>query len=96
MQNESSSSAPPSRPIPPNISPSEIAHRFDYHKVNEGQQNRINLVRTEFKRLAEAVVSAVPHGRELSLVLTKLEEASFYAVAAIARQPNNLDREERR
>lgn len=89
----------PSRPAPPSVTPEEITRRFHPHPVDEKQGRRIALVRAEFERIASTIVSVVPHGRELSLVLTKLEEAAFYAVAAIAREPaspSNLERESQR
>lgn len=42
-------------------------------------------VRADFGRLAAKMVKVLPPGREQSLVLTKLEEAMFWANAAIAR-----------
>ena len=41
-------------------------------------------VREAFKRIARTM-SNLPNGRERSIVMTKLEEASFFAHAAIGR-----------
>lgn len=43
-------------------------------------------IRQEFIRFAEILMHVVPAGREQALVLTKLQEASMWANAAVAMQ----------
>lgn len=65
----------------------EILHRFSYHppRPELKQAERYQSLRTLFRILADDLVRAVPPGRELSLALTKLEEASMHANSGIAR-----------
>lgn len=64
----------------------DLNKRFDYHAP--GKKTALHeYFRAEFKDMAVAVVTGVPDGREKSLVLTHLEEALFWANAAIARNP---------
>jgi hypothetical protein len=66
---------------------SDVDRIFDSHPpTTEDQKLAHEQVREAFKRVA-IVMSNLPAGRERSLVLTKLEEASFFAHAAIARPP---------
>jgi hypothetical protein len=67
------------------ITAAEIERRFETHAVGDKQRDQIVIIRAAFKEAATKVVKHVPDGREQALVLTKLEEASFYAVAGIAR-----------
>jgi hypothetical protein len=60
---------------------------FDSHPpANDEEALAHEQVRQAFKDIARTM-SNLPAGRERSLVLTKLEEASFFAHAAIARPP---------
>ena len=68
------------------MSPAEIATRFDYHRPTEEQQDRMAFLRGSFKGLAEELADSTPDSREKSLALTHLEQAHFYANAAIARR----------
>lgn len=63
----------------------EIARRFDYHEVDEGQDEKIEYLRQRFLYAAENVVANVPSGREQSLAITALEEALMWSIAGIAR-----------
>ena len=63
-----------------------LEHRFSYHKPpNDLVVNAHTIVRANCKLAAETVVVNTPPCREQSLALTKLEEAMFWANAAIAR-----------
>jgi hypothetical protein len=60
---------------------------FDSHPPkNDAEALAHEQVRQAFKDVARTM-SNLPQGRERSIVLTKLEEASFFAHAAIARDP---------
>lgn len=64
---------------------SEIERRFTSHKVDEERGAKIDALRKAFINLALTVENLVPAGREQAIVLTKIEEASFFAVAGVAR-----------
>ena len=58
---------------------------YKYHQPKNDQPERYNAIRTQAKRLAETFVNLCPDSREQSMALTKLEEATMWANAAIAR-----------
>jgi hypothetical protein len=58
---------------------------FTYHAPIEGQPQRYGDLREAGKTLARTVVEETPPSREQSLALTKIDEAIFWANAAIAR-----------
>ena len=58
---------------------------FTYHSPDGDQADRYLVIRGEAKKLAETIVKLTPPSREQSVALTKLEEAVFWANAAIAR-----------
>lgn len=62
-----------------------IANDFTYHAPHGDQDERYVAIRNACKGLALLMASACPESRELSLALTAIEQASFYANAAIAR-----------
>lgn len=62
-----------------------IEDNFSYHPPKEDQPDRYSALRETAKQFAFQVVGNVPPGREQSLALTKIEEASFWANAGIAR-----------
>ena len=60
--------------------------RFTYHPPKPGQAERYKVIRFWALDFATALDDhAVPDSREKSLALTKIEEAVFWANAAIAR-----------
>lgn len=63
----------------------DLQHRFTYHPPIEAQQRHFEHVRDEARKLAEYVEANLPHSREQSLAITKLEEAVMWANAGIAR-----------
>lgn len=58
---------------------------FTYHAPLPGQPVRYEQIRLKAKELAYYLCHATPASREQSLALTHLEEAVFWANAAIAR-----------
>lgn len=63
----------------------ERATRFTYHAPHGDQPVRYEEIRAKASELAQFINERVPQSRELSLAMTKLEEAIFWANAAIAR-----------
>lgn len=65
----------------------ELKHRFQFHPADdENTQERHQAVRDICLEAAEIIVEETgPSSRAQSLAITKLEEAMFWANAAIAR-----------
>ena len=63
----------------------DLEHRFKHHPPIGDKVQRHEAVRGNCMALAFTLVEMAPAGRELSLALTKLEEAMMWANAAIAR-----------
>ena len=63
----------------------DITRRFTYHPPKDRQAERYREIRAAGLDLAELLTAECPQSRELSLALTKLEEAVMWANAAIAR-----------
>jgi hypothetical protein len=63
----------------------ELNKRFDYHAPTGNEGDTHEWVRARLKETASAMLTMLPDGRELSLVVTHLEEAMFWANAALAR-----------
>lgn len=64
----------------------ELTHRFKFHPANDDlTRNAHQRVREECLSLVYLLSEIVPDGRELSLVITKIEEVMFWANAGIAR-----------
>jgi len=64
-----------------------LTERFRYHPAaTPGRAEQHNDVRASLLRVAQDLNDVVPEGREKALMLTKLEEAMFWANAAVARQ----------
>ncbi|GAB4287300.1 MAG: hypothetical protein Kow0098_03640 [Ignavibacteriaceae bacterium] len=70
---------------PEDVSLAELDKRFDYHAPAPGQPEKYITVRATLKETAQIIVSACPESRERSIAITKLEEAMYWANAAIAR-----------
>lgn len=67
------------------ITNEDLKIRFTYHPPKDGQTERYETLRAHAKDLALHIVESTPESREQSLAITKLEEAVFWANAAIAR-----------
>ena len=67
------------------IDTNELIKRFTYHPPKGYQPERYEFIRSAAGELAEVLVGQTPTSREQSLALTALEEAVFWANAAIAR-----------
>ena len=63
----------------------DLDNRFTYHAPASGQPELYESIRSMAKDLAYYIVDSTPESREQSLAITKLEEAVFWANAAIAR-----------
>jgi hypothetical protein len=64
----------------------ELDRRFTRHTVDEDQAERGNAIRQVGLQLADLIAVTTPESREQSLAITALEEAVFWANAAIARR----------
>jgi hypothetical protein len=69
----------------------ELDRRFSYHPPTGTQPERHQKVRAVLRAAAEALSEMTPECREQSLALTHLEQAMFYASAAIARRENPVE-----
>jgi len=63
-----------------------IETNFSYHKPQPGQKERYEQLRVQYKELAYLVTELCPNSRERALAITKLEEASMWSNASIARE----------
>ena len=63
----------------------DLDKRFTYHKPTGDQPIRYSVLGQRARDLAEDMMFNAPRSRELSLALTKLEEAVMWVNAAIAR-----------
>ena len=67
----------------------EFRNRFAYHKPKD--QDTVDLhqsIREDAYRLASIIENDVPDGRAKHLAITQIEEAMYWANAAIARNPD--------
>jgi hypothetical protein len=63
-----------------------VAHRFAFHPATTEEKRAAHgSVRELLWNAADRLDRQLPDGREKSLAITKLEEAMFWANAAIAR-----------
>jgi hypothetical protein len=64
----------------------DLENRFSYHPpLTEERKREHERVRTYLLQMAQEFNQSLPDGREKALVITKLEEAMFWANAALAR-----------
>lgn len=62
-----------------------IERNFTYHAPKGDQKLKYEIIREAGKEFAQLVFNACPDSRELSLSITKIEEAVMWANAAVAR-----------
>jgi len=67
------------------VTPEDLANRFTYHAPKDGQAKLYEMIREEAHGTAVTINNQCPESREKSLAITHLEEAVFWANAAIAR-----------
>lgn len=63
----------------------DIDNRFDYHTPTPERAMEHAGVRRRLREDAHYLLDVLPDSREKSLAITKLEEAMFWANAALAR-----------
>lgn len=63
----------------------EIEKRFEVYEVNQEQVDATMAVKEMIKAVALAINEVCRDSREKSMALTKLEEASMWALTAIAQ-----------
>lgn len=64
----------------------ELNNRFQYHPpLTDDRKRAHERVRQYLLQMAQEFEESLPDGREKAVVMTKLEEAMFWANAAIAR-----------
>lgn len=61
-----------------------IRQQFQVHTLNAAGIAKVKHLAELFSGFLDAIEKIVPPGRELSLVVTKLQEASFFARGGIA------------
>lgn len=64
----------------------QIEHNFKYHAADKDKTMSYTMLRNKTKELAYLINDLCPNSRERSLSMTKLEESTMWANAAIARQ----------
>lgn|SRR5690348_17153692 len=64
----------------------QIMHNFTYHAPDQTQQLVFADIRRYAKAFALLIERATPSSREQSMAISRLEEAVFWANAAVARQ----------
>jgi hypothetical protein len=65
----------------------QIKNNFNSHNLDAEQARKCDLIRSSLGSEAKVINGLCPDSREKSTALTKLEEAMFWANAAIARNP---------
>jgi hypothetical protein len=63
----------------------DLINRFTFHPVHGNQADRYQKIRAKLLEVALLIEEETPTSREQSLAFTNLEQAGFWANAAIAR-----------
>ena len=66
-----------------------VRNEFQVHMLNDDGIAKANGLAEIFSSTLDAIEKLVPPGRERALVVTKLQEASFFAKRGIAIDPAN-------
>ncbi len=66
-----------------------MRQEFQVHKLNETGLAKAEQLGEVFSEALAKIEALIPASRGLSLVVTKLQEASFFAKREIATQPDN-------
>jgi hypothetical protein len=61
-----------------------MKQEFQVHRLNEEGMKKAEAIAEAFSTLLESVEEMCPQSRERSIVVTKLQEASFWAKRSIA------------
>lgn len=67
-----------------------MAGEFKVHRLNDAGLAQAEKIACAFDRLL-ADLDFIPQGRERALVVTKLQEANFFAKRAVALDPQNQE-----
>lgn len=67
------------------MSKDAIENNFSYHAPKDGQPEKYEEIRGKGGEFARLIDGLCPDSREKSLAMTKLEEATMWANASIAR-----------
>ena len=62
---------------------------FQVHLLNDAGIEKAQKIAADFDTLLESIKSYLPESRELSIVKTKLEEASFFAKKGMSNDASN-------
>lgn len=65
----------------------EIHDRMTYHAPSDLGVKRHEQLSVTLEAALTVIAGVCPEGREKSLAITKIEEAKFWASAAVARNP---------
>lgn len=68
-----------------------MSDEFKVHRLNAAGMAKAQLLAEAFEEALTKINAIVPASRELSLVVTKLQEASFFAKRAVALHPFNQE-----
>lgn len=60
---------------------------FKVHRLNEEGLKKADELASEFASLLDTVEHMIPAGRERAIVVTKLQEACFFAKRGLALRP---------
>lgn len=63
-----------------------LNERASFLETTKEQQDRIDKIRIEFSNMYDTIDNLCKNSREKSLVMTKLEEAQFWAIKGISRE----------
>ena len=68
-----------------------IREEFAVHMLNDAGKSKAHSLAEAFSSLLDTIEGMLPASRELSLVKTHLQEASFFAKRGMAMNPSNQE-----